>query len=60
MRFILAMLALSLLGGGAFACLYAYLSFTDPKFRNPHHGYVYTCVGLAALCAFVALWIGLR
>lgn len=50
----------SLLGGGAFALLYGYISFTDPQFRNRRHGYLFTSIGLVALGGWVALWLRLR
>jgi hypothetical protein len=50
----------TLLGGGAFACLYGYISLTDPRLRNRRHGYLFTAVGIAALGAFVTLWLRLR
>lgn len=53
-------LAWTLLGGGAFACLYAYICFTDPQFRNRRRGYVFTGIGIVTLTGWVALWLQLR
>lgn len=50
----------SLLGGGAFALLYAYVCFTDHQFRNRRRGYLFTGIGLVALGGWVALWLQLR
>lgn len=59
-RFLLAIGTLALLGGGAFACLYGFIAFTDPQFRNRRHGYTFTLIGVTALTMFLALWRYLR
>lgn len=59
-QLLIGALVWSLLAGGAFACLYGFISFTDPQFRNRRHGYLFTGLGLAALAGWIALWLGLR